>query len=81
MKFEGVRVISNGTVEEAVVSKETDFGARREAFMDVINVDKKEEGPRTVPWGTPERTGQGSKSAHSTRTRWVRPCRRTQLVS
>ena len=30
-------------IEKAVVSKEADFGARRLAFMDVVNVDEKEE--------------------------------------
>ena len=43
MKYESVRFISNGAIKKAVVSKEADFGARREAFMDVVNVDKKEE--------------------------------------
>ena len=28
-------------------------------------------GPRTVPWGTPERTGAGEDAAPSTRTVWV----------
>ena len=47
MKYEGVRFISNGAIKKAVVSKEADFGARREAFMNVVNVDiRKERGPR-----------------------------------
>ena len=29
-----------------------------------------------MPCGTPESTGQGSKSAPSTRTHWERPCRK-----
>ena len=44
LKKKSVRVVSNGTVKKTVVSKETDFGARRESFMDVVNVDEKEEG-------------------------------------
>ena len=43
MEYESVRFISNCVIEKAVVSKEADFGARREAFMDVVNVDEKEE--------------------------------------
>ena len=30
-------------IEKTVISKEADFGARRKAFMDVVNVDEKEE--------------------------------------
>ena len=44
MKYEGVRFISNGVIKKAVVSKEADFGARRKTFVDVVNVDKEEEG-------------------------------------
>ena len=43
MKYESVRFISNGAIKKAVVRKETGFSARREAFMDVVNVDKEEE--------------------------------------
>ena len=43
MELESVRVISNGTIEKVVVRKDDDFGARRKAFMDVVNVDEKEE--------------------------------------
>ena len=79
MEEKSVRVVSNGTiVENTVISEKADLGARGrgKSFMNVINVDKKEEGPRTVPWGTPERTGQGSERAPSTRTAWERPCRK-----
>ena len=34
--------------------------------------DGKRRGPRTVPWGTPERTGAGDDLAPSTRTVWMR---------
>ena len=43
LELESVRFISNGTIEKAVVSKVADFGARRKTFMDVVNVDEKEE--------------------------------------
>ena len=59
------RVVSNGAIEKNVVREEADFSARRKSFVDVVNIDKEEEGPRTVP----ERTGQGSESAPSTMTR------------
>ena len=58
------RVVSNGAIEN-VVREESDFSARRKSFVDVVNIDKEEKGPRTVP----ERTGQGSESAPSTMTR------------
>ena len=37
--------------EEVVVGKEADFGARRKTFVDVINVDKKEEGTQDSALG------------------------------
>ena len=47
------RVVSNGAIEKNVVREKADFSARRKSFVDVVNIDKEEEGPRTVP----ERTG------------------------
>ena len=44
MKYEGVRFISNGAIKKAVVSKEADFSSRRNTFVDVVDVDKEEEG-------------------------------------
>ena len=77
MKYESVRFISNGAIKKAVVSKEADFSARRKTFVDVVDVNEKEERrPRTVPWGTPESTGQGSECVPSTSIRWVRPSRK-----
>ena len=37
---------------------------------------KKNNGPRTVPWGTPERTGLHSDAKPSTTTLWVLPKRK-----
>ena len=51
MKYEGVRFISNGAIKKAVVSKEADFSARRKTFVDVVDVDKEEEGTQDSALG------------------------------
>ena len=45
-------------VEDAVISKETG-GAVDDSVREVVNIYEEEEGPRTEPCGTPERTGLG----------------------
>ena len=39
-----MRVVSNGTIEKAVVSDKADFSTRRKSFLDVNDIDEKEEG-------------------------------------
>ena len=46
MEKKSVRVVSNGTIEKTVISEETDLGARGKSFVNVIDVDEKEEGPQ-----------------------------------
>ena len=58
MELESFRVISNGTIEKAFVSKEADFGARGNTFMNVVNVDEEEGRTQDSVLGSPERTGQ-----------------------
>ena len=52
------------------------MSARGKVPLDVVDVEQKKRGPRTVPWGTPDWPRQGSETEPSTRTRWVRPCRK-----
>ena len=51
MEKKSVRVVSNGTIEKTVISEETDLGARGKSFVNVINIDKKEEGPQDSALG------------------------------
>ena len=51
LKSQSVGWISNGSIEEAVVSKEADFSARREILVYVIYVDEEEEGPQDCSLG------------------------------
>ena len=38
-----VRFVRNGSIEQAVISKEADFSSRGEPLMNIVYVDKKDE--------------------------------------
>ena len=65
LERECVRVVSNGTIEKAVVSEKADFSTRRKSFMDVFDIVEKEEGAQGRYIGATLRgLGRGQKARH-----------------
>ena len=58
LKFHCVFFILNFAIANTVVSKKSYF--RLNIIYDIINVKRKQQGSRTVPWGTPDKTGAQS---------------------
>ena len=63
----------DAAVEDAIISKETDCTI--DGFVGEV-VIRNSIGPRTVPWGTPERTGWGEDCDPSETTLCDLPCRK-----
>ena len=55
LKFQCVLCILNFSVAITVIRKESYF--RINVCWDIVNVQRKKKGPRTVPCGTPDKTG------------------------
>ena len=67
LNFHCVCFIFNFTIANTVISKKSYF--RLNTWWDVIYVQREQQGPRTVPWGTPDKTGAQSEFTQFTTTR------------
>ena len=75
----GIAFGFDAAVEDAIISKETDFTI--DGFVgEVVAVHiKNSMGPRTVPWGTPERTGREEDCDPSETILCDLPCRKVWI--
>ena len=65
----------DAAVEDAIISKETDCTLLMASSGRLLMYIRNSIGPRTVPWGTPERTGWGEDCDPSETTLCDLPCR------
>ena len=70
----GITLGSDAAVEDAIISKETDCTI--DGFVGDVVYIKNRMGPRTVPWGTPERTGWEEDCVSSDTTLCYLPCKK-----
>ena len=74
LQMGGITFGFDAAVEDAIISKETDSTIN--GFVgEVVDVYQNSMGPRTVPWGTPERTGWEEDCDPSETTLCDLPCR------
>ena len=72
-------LISDWSVEEAVISKKSDSGSMCDDFWQVIDKDQEQQWISTVPWGTPEATVADSENDPSTITRCCLSTRKLRI--
>ena len=72
----GVFLRVNTAVQHTVISKKLSDGFWRYVLWEVVNVQKEQQWPRTLPCGTPDSTGEEVEDDPSSSTCWLRPSRK-----